>query len=274
MLIDTHSHLDAAEFDADRDAVIAAARKAGVASIVVPAIAPSNFAVVRDLAHAMPGGAYALGVHPLLVAEVGDDALDALRDAVRACQHDPRLVAIGEIGLDLFVKDIASGEPLRRQEAFLAAQLALAAEFRLPVLLHVRRSQDLVYKHLRRIPTVGGIAHAFNGSAQQAERFVDMGLALGVGGAMTYARALQIRRHAARFGLEHIVLETDSPDIPPAWLEGPHRRNEPAHVAGIARALAELRGDSVDEVVRRTGATALRQLPRLATHPDGFAPAG
>jgi TatD DNase family protein len=267
MLIDTHCHLDASEFDHDRQAVMQEAQQAGVAAIVIPAVAPGNFQAVRRLAHDMPGGAYALGIHPLLVEEVGDDALDHLRDAVRQSLDDPRFVAVGEIGLDLFVKHIASGKPLERQERFFAEQLKLAAEFDLPVLVHVRRSQDLVLKHLRRIAVCGGIAHAFNGSAQQADTFVSLGLALGVGGAMTWPRALQIRRHAARFGLEHIVLETDAPDIPPAWLHPPDNRNTPAQVAGVARGLAELREVTVEEVVEQTGATALRQLPRLARVP-------
>lgn len=267
MLIDTHCHLDASEFDRDRQAVMDDAHHAGVAAIVIPAVAPVNFGAVRRLAHEMPGGAYALGIHPLLVEEVGDEALDQLRDAVTQAIGDPRFVAIGEIGLDLFVKHIASGKPLERQQRFFAEQLKLAAEFDLPVLVHVRRSQDLVLKHLRRIAVCGGIAHAFNGSEQQADTFVALGLALGIGGAMTWPRALQIRRHAARFGLEHLVLETDSPDIPPAWLHPPDNRNTPAQVAGVARDLAELRQMTVQEIIEQTGATALRQIPRLASLP-------
>lgn len=268
MLIDTHCHLDATEFDHDREAVIAASARAGVRAVVLPAVAPSNYGAVRDLAHEFEGGAYALGIHPLLVPATPDAALPALREAVAVAMGDPRFVAIGEIGLDLFVREIASGAALERQERFFAEQLRIAADFALPVLVHVRRSQDLVHKHLRRVPAAGGFAHAFNGSAQQAERFIERGLALGVGGAMTYARALQIRRHAAAFGLEHLVLETDAPDIPPAWRQAPDRRNEPAEVAGVARALAELRQTSADEVIEQTGATALRHLPRLRAHPD------
>jgi len=173
-------------------------------------------------------------------------------------------VAIGEIGLDFFVKDIASGAPRERQEHFYARQLELAAELGLPVLLHVRKSQDILLKHLRRSPVAGGIAHAFNGSLQQAQAFVDQGFALGMGGAMTFERALRIRGHATHFGLEHLVLETDAPDIPPAWLHGPHRRNEPAQVAGVAEALARLRGATADDIVAATGATACKVLPRLA----------
>jgi TatD DNase family protein len=266
MLIDTHCHLDAAEFDTDRLEQTHAARSAGVGAIVIPAIAAFNFETVRTLAHSFAGGAYALGIHPLLVNRAHDDDLMLLRAAVEASMTDPRFVAIGEIGLDFFVKDIASGEPRDRQERFYAAQLALAVEFELPVLLHVRRSQDILLKHLRRFRgRCGGIAHAFNGSDQQARAFTDLGFALGMGGAMTFTRSLQIRRHAATFELEYLVLETDSPDIPPAWLDEPDRRNTPAQVVGIARSLAELRGVPAADVAQATTCTARRVLPRLDT---------
>lgn len=265
MLIDTHCHLDAAEFDADRADVARCAWQAEVRAIVIPAIARFNFTVVRDLAHATQGGAYALGIHPLYVRDAREEDLDILRQAVAAAMDDPRFVAIGEIGLDFFVEEIASGAQRERQEHFYAAQLDIAAEFGLPVLLHVRRSQDIVLKHLRRKPKLrGGIAHAFNGSAQQAQGFIDQGCALGIGGAMTYPRALQIRRHAAEWPLTHLVLETDAPDIPPAWLHEPDRRNAPYQVSRIAESLAQLRGEPVGIVTAATGATALRVLPRLA----------
>ncbi|AZY48906.1 TatD family hydrolase [Bordetella avium] len=264
MLIDTHCHLDAAEFDADRRALWQAAREAGVGAIVIPAVERANFRRVRDLAHAMDGGAYALGIHPLYVERARDEDLQALREAVEAALLDPRFVAIGEIGLDFFVPEIASGAPRERQERFYAAQLDLAAEFGLPVLLHVRRSQDMVLKYLRRQRgLVGGIAHAFNGSAEQAKAFINQGFALGLGGAMTYARALQIRRHASDIALDHLVLETDAPDIPPAWLHEPERRNTPGQLPRIAAELAVLRGCALEAIAARTSATARRVLPRL-----------
>jgi len=265
MLIDTHCHLDAAEFDPDRAEVARRAWASGVRGIVIPAVGLANFSAVRDLAHAVEGGAYALGIHPLYVQHARDEDLDELRRQVADAMGDPRFVAIGEIGLDFFVREVAEGAARQRQERFYAAQLDLAAEYGLPVLLHVRRSQDILLKHLRRKPGVrGGIAHAFNGSAQQAQAFVQRGFALGMGGAMTYPRALQIRRHAAAVGLDHLVLETDAPDIPPAWLHEPHRRNAPHELAGIAEALAALRGEPVEAVRAGTTATALRVLPRLA----------
>lgn len=264
MLIDTHCHLDASEFDADRDAVWHDAAQAGVRAIVIPAVSARNFETVRQLAHAQPLGTYALGIHPMYVEQSEPEDLERLRAAIKASLSDPRFVAIGEIGLDFFIPEISTGAARERQEQVYEAQLRLAAEFQLPVLLHVRRSQDVLLKYLRRHRDVpGGIAHAFNGSAQQAEQFVERGFALGLGGAMTFTRALQIRRHAAQMPLSSLVLETDAPDIPPAWLHEPDRRNSPAQVAGIAQSLAELRGEAVDDVIAATGQTAQTVLPRL-----------
>ncbi len=269
MLIDTHCHLDAPEFDADRPAVIERARRAGVRGLVIPAVMRANFAVVRDLAHATPGACYALGIHPLYVGRSDDADLDALDAALTAAKGDSRLVAIGEIGLDFFVPDASTPELRVRQEWFYARQLDLAQRHGLPVLLHVRRSQDTLLKHLRRRAPVGGIAHAFNGSFQQAEQFIAQGFALGMGGAMTFERALQIRRLATRLPATALVLETDAPDIPPAWLgrgsDGRPRpaRNEPAETAGIARVLAELRGVEAEALAGQCAANACRVLPRL-----------
>ena len=267
MWIDTHCHLDATEFDADRDAVIDRARAAGVARIVVPAVGRSNFDTVRALAHAQ-GFAYALGIHPMYVERAADDDLAHLREALAAHRGDARLVAVGEIGLDHFVP----GLDRDRQARFYAAQLRLASEFELPVIVHVRRSADSLLKHLRQTPVVGGIVHAFNGSEQQAEAFVERGFRLGFGGAMTFERALQIRRLAQSLPLDAIVLETDAPDIPPQWLyrtaqeraAGASSRNEPGELPRIARHLAELRGLSLDELAAATSRNARAALPRLA----------
>lgn len=257
MLFDTHCHLDATEFAHDREQVIARARAAGVAAIVIPAVEVANFERVRVLAHSFAEGFYALGIHPMYVEQAQPAALEQLRDALTQHRADPRLVAVGEIGLDFFIPEISHGEARAKQELFYEAQLKLAREFDLPVLLHVRRSQDTLLKYLRRHPVRGGIAHAFNGSLQQAEQFVALGFALGMGGAMTYARALQIRRLATELALSALVLETDAPDIAPAWLTK-GCRNEPHEVVQIAQTLAALRGCSVDEVVQVTAQTATR----------------
>lgn len=266
--IDTHCHLDAAEFGGQADAVVCRARAAGVVQMVLPAVEVANFDTVRVLAHTQDL-AYALGIHPLYADRAEEGDVDRLSAGLEAHREDPRLVAVGEIGLDHFVPDADRA----RQEHFYAAQLCLARRFDLPVILHVRRSADTLLKHLRRTPVRGGIAHAFNGSDQQARAFVDLGFKLGFGGAMTFERALQLRRLAQRLPLEAIVLETDAPDIPPQWL---YRRaaervaslvqvpvNEPAQLPRIAETLAALRGASLTEIAAATWANAREALPKL-----------
>jgi TatD DNase family protein len=268
MWIDTHCHLDAPEFDADREAVVLRARQAGVRGLVIPAVEAGHFARVRALAH-QAEAAYALGIHPLCTPQARDADLERLAAALREHRDDPRLVAVGEIGLDAFVPGVDWG----RQVGFYEAQLKLARDAGLPVLLHVRRSADALLAGLRRIPVTGGIAHAFNGSLQQAEAFVQMGFRLGFGGAMTHERALQIRRLAATLPEAALVLETDAPDIPPAWLyrtaaeraDGRgHHRNEPAELPRIAQTLASMRGWTLERTAEVTSANAHAALPRLA----------
>ena len=274
MLVDTHCHLDAPEFAGEALLLRRQALAAGVGLIVVPAVEAGNFAAVRALAAAGDGGGagagtdagarcvYALGIHPMYVDRARDEDLDLLRQALMAAADDPALVAVGEIGLDGFVPGLDAA----RQERFLAAQLRLAREFDLPVILHVRRAQDRVLKQLRRFRPSGGIAHAFNGSHPQAQAFVDLGLALGFGGAMTFARALQIRRLVSELPAHAHVLETDSPDIAPAWRHP--GRNDPAQLAGIAEVFAQLRGLSVERASAVSTANAVRVLPRLAAWVD------
>jgi len=269
MWIDTHCHLDAAEFDADREAVVARAHAAGVEMQVIPAVEVAHFDAVRALAH-RHGLAYALGIHPLYVGRAGDGDLDLLEAALSAHAADPRLVAVGEIGLD----HVVPGVDRSRQEHFYRAQLGLARRAGLPVILHVRKSADSLLAGLRRTEVAGGIAHAFNGSDVQAALFVERGLRLGFGGALTFERALQIRHLAATLPADAIVLETDAPDIPPHWLyrsaqlraDDPaagQGRNEPAELPRIARALAALRGLDLAQLALLTTANAMAALPRL-----------
>ena len=256
-LVDTHCHLDAAEFDADRAAVIAAAAAAGVGAILVPAVEVDNFAAVKALAAraAQDPKIYpAYGIHPMYTPRARERDIALLRDWLAA--ESP--LAVGEIGLDGFVP----GLDMARQEWFLAEQLKLARDFDLPVLLHIRRAQDLVLKQLRKIRVRGGIAHAFNGSRQQADEFIRLGFKLGVGGAMTFAGSTRIRALVAELPLDCLVLETDAPDIPPAWLAG--GRNAPAELARIAAVLAELRGEPLERIIAATSETAntLLRAPR------------
>jgi TatD DNase family protein len=257
VLIDTHCHLDAAEFAADRAQMLQASREAGVDAFVVPAIGVDHFDGVHQLVRANEDVYFALGIHPLLVDDAADADLLRLRRAVEEVRGHPRFVGFGEIGLDFFVP----GLDREKQARFFVEQLRLAREFELPVILHVRRSIDAVAKELRRFRPVSGIAHAFNGSSQQAGQLIDLGLALGFGGAMTFTRALNIRRLAASLPLDALVLETDSPDISPAWRHP--QRNSPAELPGIAQVMADLRGAPTEEIVAATTANARRVLPAL-----------
>ncbi|MDF1483625.1 TatD family hydrolase [Ramlibacter sp. H39-3-26] len=279
--IDTHCHLDAPEFAPDRVAVRAAAAAAGVARCVIPAVEVGNFDAVRALAHQF-GDCYALGIHPLYTPRARDADLEALDAALAARHGDPRLVAIGEIGLDYFVPGLDAG----RQEAFYRRQLRLARRHGLPVILHVRRSADRLLKQLRALAAEDGgggnggdgrqpwrgIAHAFNGSAQQAQAFIALGFKLGFGGAVTFERARQLRRLAADLPLSALVLETDAPDIPPQWLYRaaqqraagqPQGRNAPGELPRIAEVVAGLRGMPLEVLAQATTRNALDALPGL-----------
>ncbi len=279
--VDTHCHLDAAEFGDTQSDIVRNAQAAGVSRIVIPSVARSNFYIVRTLCEQYPNCAPAYGIHPMYVGDATPNDLDVLRDTLRA--HPA--VAVGEIGMDFFIQHYDRA----RQEHFFIEQLKLAHEFDLPVLLHIRRAQDTILKHLRQHKVRGGIAHAFNGSRQQADEFIKLGFKLGFGGAMTYPRATKLRELAATLPLDSIVLETDSPDIPPDFLERglpngqarfPHpnpppegdgtneslrekRVNEPKYLPRIAQTLAELRGMSLEEIARVTTANALSVLPKI-----------
>ncbi|MBK7814553.1 MAG: TatD family hydrolase [Rhodocyclaceae bacterium] len=255
-MIDTHCHLDAVEFDADRPLVAARAGAAGVTALVVPAVERANFGAVASVCREFPSCRPAFGIHPMYVDRAREEDIEALRDILR---REPA-VAIGEIGLDGFVEP----RDEKSQAWWYAEQLKIARDFDLPVLLHVRRAVDAILKGLRdiRVPgAMGGIAHAFNGSRQQADEFIRLGFKLGFGGAMTHPRATKLRELAATLPLDSIVLETDAPDIPPEWLGG--KRNEPAELPRIAAVLAELRHMRVEDLVAATTANALGVLPRL-----------
>jgi TatD DNase family protein len=274
MWIDTHCHLDAPEFGPSHAGALSARARAadlGVGLCVIPAVERANFDTVRLLAHRL-GDAYALGIHPLLVPQAQTSDLAALDAALTAHRDDPRLVAVGEIGQDFFVPALCEPAMRERQGFFYREQLKLARQHGLPVIVHVRRSADALLKHLRELPTGGGIAHAFNGSAQQAQVFIDLGFKLGFGGAVTFEPARRLRELAATLPLSALVLETDSPDIPPQWLYAtaaqraagqPQGVNTPAELPRIGAVVAGLRGVAPDELARATRANAFAALPRL-----------
>lgn len=263
MFIDTHCHLDAAEFEGAQADIVHNAQAVGVTGLVVPSVTRASFDIVRELCERYPNCVPAYGIHPMYVDAAVPGDFDVLREYLM--QHRP--VAVGEIGLDFFIQHYDRA----RQEYFFVEQLKLAREFDLPVLLHLRRAQDVALKHLRQFYGSGspstslrtGIAHAFNGSRQQAEEFIKLGFKLGFGGAMTYPRATKLRDLAATLPLDCIVLETDAPDIPPDFLErGLH--NGPQYLPRIAQTLAELRGMSIEEVGHATTVNAMSVLPGLA----------
>jgi len=271
MWIDTHCHLDAPEFASSLPAILSAAKEQNVQAILLPAVKAADCRSVKELAiqyaNEIPGLVYTLGIHPLYSNQAQEGDIAILEEQITQSLSDPRFVGVGEIGLDYFVEGL---DP-HKQEHFFHAQLDLAQKFQLPVVLHVRRSQDAILKALRRRNISGGIAHAFNGSFQQAEQFIELGFKLGFGGAATYERALQIRRLLAELPTDSIVTETDSPDIPPAWLrEEGITFNEPAFLPRIAKTMASIRGMNESEFASAVWGNAMNALPRwsalCATH--------
>ena len=241
-----------------------------MATIVLPAVDAGNFDRVRELAH-RHRLAYALGIHPMCTGDAGEADLAACAPRSRRIATIPGWSRSARSASTTSSRaSTASG-----RRGIFAAQLKLAREFELPVLLHVRRAVDSVLKQLRTRPVQGGIAHAFNGSEQQAAAFVELGFRLGFGGALTFDRALRIRRVAAAVPIEAIVMETDAPDIPPQWLyrtaearaAGATMRNAPAELPRIGAELAGLRGIDAGALAAATTANAFAALPRLA----GFA---
>lgn len=240
-----------------------------VAHCVIPAVEVANFETVRTLAHTL-GFSYGLGIHPLYVNDVAtasENDLLILKNQLQKYHSDARLIGIGEIGLDGFENPISE-----KQEFFFREQLKLAREFDLPVMLHVRRAVDKVLKHLRDIPVRGGIAHAFNGSLQQAHYLIQRGFKLGFGGAVTYERARHLRELVQVLPLDAIVLETDAPDMPPNWLYVTAQQraagiaqpdNTPAELSRIAATIAALRGISVETLAQATAQNAIIALPKL-----------
>ncbi len=249
-LIDTHCHLDVSEFDADRDAVLARAHTAGVGRIVVPAVEAGGWDGLLALCRREAGLYPALGLHPVYLEQHRDQDLAALEQRLT----DDRPVAVGEIGLDYFVSELDRD----RQQQLFEAQLALARDAGLPVILHVRKAHDQVLAALRRMRVPGGIAHAFNGSLQQAQIYLELGFKLGFGGMLTFERSNKLRRLARELPLEAMVLETDAPDLPPASHRG--QRNSPEYLPECLAALAEVRGEDPAEVAAQTTRNAVEVL--------------
>jgi len=250
LLFDTHCHIDVAEFDADRDRVLADARAAGVTDLLVPAVMRATWPGLIELCASDPHLHLALGMHPVYLQQHGPEDIAAL--AIQVTESRP--IAIGEIGLDWYVE----GLDREQQQHLLEGQLEVAQQARLPVVLHVRKAHDAMLNTLRRYRLNGGICHAFNGSLQQAERYIEMGFCLGFGGMLTFERSNHLRRIAAQLPLEAIVLETDAPDMTVAS----HRfeRNSPAYLPEVLETLAGLRGMLQTEIAAQTTVNARHVL--------------
>lgn len=245
-LVDTHCHLDADEFAADRVQVLERCRARNVHSIVVPAVAAGAWDGLLGLCAGDEGLYPALGLHPVYLESHRPEDLAELEK--RLSSQGP--VAIGEIGLDYFVPTLDR----QRQQTLFEAQLAIARDAGLPVLLHVRKAHDQVLATLRRIRVAGGIAHAFNGSLQQARQYGELGFKLGFGGTLTYERSARIRRLAADLGAQDIVLETDAPDMVVASHRG--ERNSPEYLDEVLAALAVVRDEEPATLAAQTTANA------------------
>ncbi len=256
MLIDSHSHIDTAPFDRDRDAVIARARAAGVLEQIVPAIASNGWPHLRQICDEHPGLHPAYGLHPMFLDQhKPQDLLDLVEMIGR---EQP--VAIGECGLDFFIEGLDRDEQYR----YFNAQLELAHTHDLPVIVHARRAFDEVAACLREVGGLRGVVHSFSGSRQQAERFWQLGFSLGIGGPVTYPRARRLREIVAQMPLEFLLLETDSPDQPLHGQQG--QRNEPALLSNVLAVVADLRGESEAQLAASTSDNTRRlfNLPRSA----------
>lgn len=256
MLIDSHCHLDAPEFDPDRAAVIARARQAGVVQQIVPAIDAASWPKLREVCALVPGLHPAYGLHPLCLAAHRPRHLQELRTWIVR----ERPVAIGECGLDFYIEGL---DPQTQQDYF-DGQLELAREFDLPLVVHARRAVEAVIVAIKRIGRLRGVVHSFSGSPEQARQLGQLGFLIGLGGPVTYARANRLRKLAAQIPLEHLLLETDAPDQPDAGHRG--QRNEPARLPRVLEAIARLRGEDAAMIAACTTANA-RRLFALPTIP-------
>jgi TatD DNase family protein len=248
VLVDSHCHLDAAEFDGDREAVVSRARSVGVMQQMVPAVDAASWPKLREVCSLDAGLFPVYGLHPMYLDAHRKEHLAQLREWLER----ERPLAVGECGLDYFVE----GLDREAQSHYFEAQLQLAREFDLPVIVHARRAVDPVITAIRKVGNLRGVIHSYPGSMEQARQLWDLGFMLGLGGPVTYERANRLRKLAAEMPLEHLLLETDSPDQPDAGIRG--KRNEPARLREVLRAIAELRGEDETHVAAVTTANARR----------------
>lgn len=245
-LIDTHAHIDVTAFDVDRETVLKNCRQAGISHIVVPGIMANSWDTLLKTCDSSPLLYASFGLHPVYLDQHTPADVNRLADYIKL--HTP--IAVGEIGLDFYLTELDR----KRQQTLFEAQLSVAANAGLPVLLHARKSHDAVLACLRKIPVAGGICHAFNGSLQQAQQYFDLGFKLGFGGMLTFERSHKLHRLAQQLPLDAIVLETDAPDMTVASHHG--QRNSPEYLPECLQALATLRDEDIALVAAQTTANA------------------
>ncbi len=241
-LVDTHCHLDVVDFDIDRSDVLKRCRHSGINKIIVPAIQSESWSNLLNLCNTEVGLYPALGLHPVFLKQHHPEDLNNLDNLLEKV----RPIAVGEIGLDFYIKELDQ----QQQIALFEAQLFIAKKYELPVILHVRKAHDQVLQLLKKVKVKGGFCHAFNGSMQQAEKYIELGFKLGFGGTLTYKNSTKIHQLAKSLPLESIVLETDAPDMVVESHRG--ERNSPEYIVDALFALAKIRGESVDFIAKQT----------------------
>ncbi len=257
MLIDTHTHFDFPIFDDTRYDDWQKAQSLGVSAQFMMSVSPSNFAKVEQIANDFNGTFFALGIHPMFIDDLDlNVAMALLKQTIEENINNPKFIGIGEIGLDW-----AIGVEQGRQIAFFTAQLKLAKDYDLPVFLHIRKAQDQIVKYCKQFQIQRGIAHAFNGSEQQAKRYIEQGLKLGFGGAFTFDRAKNLQRLIKTLPIDAFVLETDSPDMSPAWNYG--KINYSYHLPCIAEQFANIRGIDTDRLSKQLNENICEITPTI-----------
>ncbi len=249
-MIDSHCHLDLPEFKSDLDDVIMQSTKAGVERFLIPGTTPLGWQRQIAIREAYPQCDLAFGLHPYFLDDIADNAVERLHQFVD--QHRKRCIAIGEIGLDA-----TRTTSMEKQQQIFHAQLELAQQFRLPVILHHRKTHHLLIEALKTTNFAhGGVIHAFSGSEQVAKQYIEMGFLLGIGGTITYSRANKTRQTVSAISLEHMLLETDSPDMPMQGRQG--ERNIPAYVTAVIEVLADLKKTTKEKIATQTTKNYLR----------------
>ncbi len=247
-LFDSHSHLDAPEFEHDRSAVVSRAENMGVKQQLLPAVEFASWSNLKDVCSQYTGLYPAYGLHPMYLSSHRPEHIPALRNWI----EKERPNAVGECGLDFFVE----GLDAEQQRFYFIEQLKLAREFELPVVVHARRAVDEVIASIRKTGVSSGVIHSYSGSEEQARQLFNLGFSLGIGGPITYDRAQRLRRLVKDMPIEYLLLETDSPDQPNADYRG--QRNEPARLVDVLKIVAELRGQSEEDIAQATTANAER----------------